>query len=253
MRTHNQIGPRFAMVSALTIASLSACAPSVAQPDGSTEASVLSDASTLVDSSAADGSTHTPDGANGTSEAGAATFASRVVEFTAGEGAGFGQSRMPDIVLGRPEGTGDMRGSTHVVSLGRGGRICLEMAAPITDGPGADFIVFENAFIIAGTPDTYRELGEVSVSEDGARFVTFTCDTRAPYRDCAGVNPVYASSMNTLDATDPRYAGGDAFDLATVGLSRARVVCVRDLATQELSPPSTGFDLDAIAAVHVQR
>ncbi|MBL8678838.1 MAG: hypothetical protein JNK05_06715 [Myxococcales bacterium] len=180
-------------------------------------------------------------------------YAGRVVEFAVGEGAGFGQSRMPEIVLGRPEGAGDMRGGTHVVSLGRGGRICLEMSAPIVDREGPDFIVFENAFIIAGTPDTFRELGEVSVSDDGTRFATFACDTRAPYRGCAGVSPVYASSMNTLDATDPRYAGGDAFDLASAGLARARIVCVRDLATQELSPPSTGFDLDAIVAVHAER
>jgi hypothetical protein len=160
---------------------------------------------------------------------------------------------MPDIVLGPPRGAGDMRGGTDVVSLGRGGRICLEMGQRIVDGPGDDFIVFENPFIIAGTPNTFYELGEVSVSEDGQRFVTFVCERAAPFRGCAGVTPVYANPMNGLDPRDPRYAGGDAFDLATVGLRSALIVCVRDLETHPLSPPSSGFDLDAIAAVHVER
>jgi hypothetical protein len=178
-------------------------------------------------------------------------FGARVVEFSPGEGAGFGQARMPGVVLGGPEGAGDMRGSTHVVSLGRGGRICLAMTAPIVDGPGPDLIVFENPFLAAGTPTTFIELGEVSVSEDGQRFVSFACDRAAPHRGCAGVSPVYASSMTPeLTVTDPRYAGGDAFDLRDVGLSRATIVCVRDLETQPLAAPSTGFDLDAIVAIH---
>jgi hypothetical protein len=180
-------------------------------------------------------------------------FAERVVEFVPGAGAGFGQSRMPGIVLGAPEGAGDMLGSTHVVSLGRGGRICVAMAAPIVDEPGADFIVFENAFFVAGSTRTFVELGEVSVSDDGQRFVTFSCDRAAPYAGCAGVNPVYSNPRNGLDPTDPRYAGGDAFDLATVSMPRASIVCIRDLETEPLMPPSSGFDLDAIAAIHTAR
>ena len=237
MRTQQPGTAALTALFALASLSLGACAPSVPTGDAAFEGG-------------------SPDGSSSdavATESGAAVFGQRVVEFSPGEGAGFGQSRMPDIVLGRPEGAGDMRGGTHVVSLGRGGRICLEMAAPIVDREGADFIVFENGFIVAGSPEVFVELGEVSVSEDGARFATFACDTRAPYRGCAGVNPVYASSTNTLDPTDPRYAGGDAFALATVGVGRARIVCVRDLSTREPTPPSSGFDLDAIASVHADR
>ncbi len=190
------------------------------------------------------------------SEAGAArgVFAERVVEFAPGAGAGFGQSRMPGIVLGAPEGAGDMFGSTHVVSLGRGGRICVAMSAPIVDRAGPDFIVFENAFFVAGVERSFVELGEVSVSDDGSTFATFACDrAAAPFRGCAGVNPVYASTSNGLDPTDPRYAGGDAFDLSSVGMTRATIVCVRDLETEPLMAPSSGFDLDAVAAVHAAR
>lgn len=146
-----------------------------------------------------------------------------------------------------------MMGSTDVVSLGRGGKICLRMRAPIEDGPGVDFIVFENPFFIAGVNQAFIELGEVSVSEDGQHFVSFECQRTAPYRGCAGVTPVYSNSRNGIDPTDPRYAGGDAFDLSEVALSRATVVCVRDLETQDLMPPSSGFDLDAIVAVRSPR
>jgi hypothetical protein len=203
------------------------------RPDGSPAA----DRNTIADAAVEAGADNVVSGA-------------RVVEFTPGEGAGFGQSRMPDIVLGPPEGAGDMRGGSHVVSLGRGGRICLAMRVPIVDRPGPDLVVFENPFTIAGSAVNYVELGEVSVSEDGQHFTRFACDRAPPYRGCAGVTPVYAHTGSGLSPSDPRYAGGDAFDLRDVGLSRASIVCVTDLETQPPGPPSTGFDLDAIVAIH---
>jgi hypothetical protein len=36
-------------------------------------------------------------------------------------------------------------------------------------------------------------------------------------------------------------------------MTRATIVCVRDLETEPLMAPSTGFDLDAVAAVHAAR
>jgi hypothetical protein len=235
-RTHNQLDWKFAVISAL----ISGCGPLPTAPDG---AAVSADAAT------SDGASVVAD-ASATSNVNAGAS---VVEFTPGPGAGFGQSRMPEVVLGVPQGTGDMLGSTHVVSLGRGGKLCLRMSAPIEDGPGVDFIVFENPFFVAGLDRAFVELGEVSVSDDGQRFVTFDCQRTAPYRGCAGVTPVYSNSNNGIDPTDPRYAGGDAFDLSAVSLSRATIVCVRDLETQELMPPASGFDLDAIVAVRSPR
>jgi hypothetical protein len=143
-------------------------------------------------------------------------------------------------------------GSTDVVSLGRGGKICLGFDRDIVDGPGPDFIVFENAFRVLGTTDTFVELGEVSVSRDGVQFETFACNTApaSQYTGCAGAHPVLSNSSNGIDPRDPRSAGGDAFDLAALGLSSARVVCIRDLETQPPASPNAGFDLDAISVIH---
>ncbi|MBK8697836.1 MAG: cell surface protein [Deltaproteobacteria bacterium] len=180
-------------------------------------------------------------------------YASRVVSFRAGEGASFGHSSMPDIVLGPPQGAGDLRGGTDTVSLGQGGEIVLGFDRDIVDGPGDDLVVFENAFMVPGVEERYwEELGEVSVSEDGVTWVTFPCDPRGarPHTGCAGWTPVYASPSNGLCPLDPRVAGGDGFDLATVRLTRARFVRIRDLSTQGLMAPATGFDLDAIGVLH---
>ncbi len=180
-------------------------------------------------------------------------YASRVVSFTAGEGATFGQSSMPDIVLGPPQGAGDLRGGTDVVSLGRGGEIVLGFDREIVDGPGDDLVVFENAFMVPGVEERFwEELGEVSVSEDGVTWAIFPCDPQGarPHTGCAGWTPVYAAPSNGLCPLDVRVAGGDAFDLATVRLPRARFVRIRDLSTQGLMPPATGFDLDAVGVIH---
>ena len=65
--------------------------------------------------------------------------------------------------LGYAEGT-----STDVVSLGDSGYITLGFAFPIMNGPGNDFVVFENSF-----SHDYLELAFVEVSSDGIHFVRF--------------------------------------------------------------------------------
>ena len=180
-------------------------------------------------------------------------YVTRVVSFTPGAGATFGADLLPGVVLGPPVGGGDFRGSSDVVSLGAGGEIVLGFDVDIVDGPGDDFVVFENPFAVPGSTDRYwEELAEVSVSLDGATWTTFACDASGarPHTGCAGWNVVYSAPSSGLCATDPRVSGGDAFDLSRVGVSRARFVRVRDLRTQGLAPPSTGFDLDAIAVLH---
>jgi hypothetical protein len=118
---------------------------------------------------------------------------------------------------------------------------------------GHDIIVFENVFFTGGDPNNpYVELGEVSVSEDGASWTTFPCTaTAAPYGTCAGWHPVYASGPDF----DPATGGGDPFDLSTIGVSRARYVRVRDKTNERCTsqgPNTNGFDLDAMAALHSQ-
>lgn len=182
-------------------------------------------------------------------------YASRVVSFTPGDGASFGHDQMPDVVLGPPRGRGDFNGSLDVVSLGAGGEIVLGFDVEIVDGPGDDLTVFENAFAVPGAAGAYwEELGEVSVSDDGATWTTFACAARGarPHTGCAGWSVVYSAPDNGLCATDPRVSGGDGFDLAAVGVQRARYVRIRDLRTQGVAAPSTGFDLDAVAVLHAR-
>jgi len=182
----------------------------------------------------------------------ASRFATTVESFVPGTGPNFGQSKLPDIVLGPPKGGGETGGSLDVASLGNGGQITLGFApSAIVDGPGPDFIVFENAFYVNGDPEhTFAELATVEVSEDGVTFEAFPCTASAPpFGGCAGFHPVYANpDTNAIDPTDPAVAGGDAFDLAEVGLGKARYVRITDRV--DLVGLNGIFDLDAVAIVN---
>ncbi len=170
----------------------------------------------------------------------------------------YGYDSFPEVVFGSPEGDEDGGGSTDVLSLGCGGTIEVYFEWPaIVDGEGADFIVFENPFYYGET--TFAEPAQVSVSEDGVEWVTFPCEVDGqgtwPPTGCAGVYPVYAGSSNDLDPTDPEVAGGDAFDLATVGLEKARYIRLEDRTVEYYGDEtwcgtSGGFDLDAISIVN---
>jgi hypothetical protein len=190
-------------------------------------------------------------GAAGTS--GPSRFASTVVSFTPGEGAGFGQDLMPDVVLGPPHGEGTGQGSLDVVSLGHGGEIVLGFEAAIVDGEGVDLIIFENAFLPGGDPEhPYKDLGEISISENGVDWIAFPCDVEHFMESsCAGWHPVYATPESGASTFDPLIAGGDPFDLAVIGVTKARYVKIRDVGAT-VAPPTAGFDLDAIAIVHAE-
>jgi hypothetical protein len=178
-------------------------------------------------------------------------FVGSIVDVTYGPGAGFGQDELPCVVMGPPHGGGDLEGSLDVLSLGNGGSITLAFGAQtIVDGPGADFIVFENPFYPGGDASAvFAELATVSVSDDGVTWKSFPCTALdAPFGSCAGWHPVEANPDNGIDPTDPSVAGGDAFDLADVGLSTARFVRITDRVDQVGF--AGAFDLDAVALVH---
>jgi hypothetical protein len=178
--------------------------------------------------------------------------ASCIASFSPGEGAGFGQDKLPGVIYGEPRGGGLTNGGADVLSLGVGGEIIVGFGGnSIVNREGPDFIVFENAFYVGGAPEKpYKELGEVSVSEDGVSFVPFPCASAAyPFDGCAGWRAVLASPESGVSAFDPDVAGGDPFDLEGVGLSSARFVKIRDLAAAGQAP-SAGFDLDAVAIVN---
>ena len=198
-------------------------------------------------------------------------FITGVVSFTPTDCTGFGQAAMPGIVEGPPVGGGTDHGSTDVVSLGSGGSIVVSFAPnAIVDGPGPDFIVFENAFWIGGNAnDIYAEPGEVSVSDDGTTWTPFPCtpvvDPAAsdgtgvapPYGSCAGWQVVYSAPGSGISPVDPGAAGGLALDLADVGVTHARYVKIVDK-THEACPETgtkpnkNGFDLDAISIVNAE-
>ena len=170
-------------------------------------------------------------------------FASSIVSFSPGDGAGFGQDSLPDIVLGPPIGGGERSGSLDVLTLGQNGEIVLGFDVPIIDGAGADLIVYENPFI--GWPES----GIVSVSQDGETWYSWPCDSLnsdAAYPGCAGITPTLSHPDNCIDATDPSSAGGDHFDLAELGLSSASFVRIQDSGDN----PDGGFDLDSVAVIH---
>lgn len=182
-------------------------------------------------------------------------FISCVLSFEPGTGAGYGQDQFPQVIYGPPTAPATPHnGSLDVLSLGGGGEIAFGFGGnAIVDGPGADFIVFENAFYEGGDPTApYAEPGVVSVSEDGQTWVDFPCHEDAyPYTGCAGWHETHSSPQNGISPLDPAVAGGDAFDLADVGLTHARYVRVRDVSFLGAGP-SRGFDLDAAAIVHAE-
>lgn len=181
-------------------------------------------------------------------------FVDRIVVFERGEGAGYGRDQLPDVVLGAPRGGGLLAPSQHVLSLGGGGSITLEFVDnEVWDGPGPDFLVFENPFLVAPGDDPtqgFFELAKVEVSDDGVTWREFphSVETRA---GCAGWRPVLANADdNDRSPTDPAQAGGDPFDLAEVGLRVIRFVRITDLDNTSGSKGTQGFDLDGVAAIH---
>ncbi|MCB9667710.1 MAG: hypothetical protein H6715_06310 [Myxococcales bacterium] len=170
-----------------------------------------------------------------------------------GPGSGFGQDRYPDVVFGPPQGSSIQEGSLDVLSLGAKGTVIVGFADEgITDGEGADFIVFENVLYELGDPSKpYAELGEISVSSDLETWHTFPCASdEQPYIGCAGWHPTYAHPDNSISPFDPETAGGEAFDLAELGLAQARYVRIRDLNNTGFGGNTSGFDLDAISVIH---
>lgn len=175
-------------------------------------------------------------------------FADVVVAFSPGVTSGFGQERMPGVLLGPPQGDVNGGGSLDVVSLGEGGSVVLAFNdLELRDGPGPDLLVFENIFSSAWT-----ELGVVAVSSNGVDWREWSCSGfDAGFAGCAGLKPVFSSPSNGIAPTFPD-AGGDAFDLADLGLSSARFVRVRDTGTNigKYGGNTGGFDLDGVAIVH---
>jgi hypothetical protein len=178
-----------------------------------------------------------------------------VESFEAGSNAGFGQSEFPEIVLGAPTPGPPTFASLDVLSLGAGGTITLSFGdREVLDGPGPDFIIWENTFWVGGNAENpFAELAEVSVSFDGEDWHTFECnpDTTDGFDSgCAGWRPRREFDPCKVLPLEPDTVGGDAFDLSELGVNSIRFIRIRDL-SESGTAPSAGFDLDAVGGVHL--
>ena len=174
-----------------------------------------------------------------------------------------------ESALGKSDATTDA--PLSVVSLGDGGSITLSFTAPITNGTGADFAVFENGFA-----DNFLELAFVEVSSDGNNFFRFPSHSLTQTTTQVG-------TFGTLDPTNIdglagkyRAGFGTPFDLAQLAfvsplldvnaITMVRIVDVvgsidpaygtKDSDGHMINDPwptgfpSSGFDLDAVGVLN---
>ncbi|MDA8694339.1 hypothetical protein N9L91_03995 [Pseudomonadales bacterium] len=191
------------------------------------------------------------------------------------------QFQTPNLALG-PAGNSNDNNSNNstnnngfifdIVSLGNNGSITLSFDQAITNGDGADFLVFENSF-----SDTFLELAFVEVSSNGIDFVRF---------DNISLTAAPVGAFGNIDTTNifgyaGKYRGGfgTPFDLQDLAdkvasnpslninyISHIRIIDINGdgSSTDSLAPPagpnpiydpspsfgSAGFDLDAVAAMY---
>lgn len=109
-------------------------------------------------------------------------------------------------------------GGSEVLVLGRGGEVILRFSQGLRDGPGADLVVYENAF-----SDTFLELAYVEVSSDGETFVRFPgyAQTAGPVPGFGEVRPEFIHGL----AGKYRAGFGVPFDFDTL---REAYSAVRD-------------------------
>ena len=202
----------FKLIIAMTLVLACACNEETdGGPDASTDTDTESDAGTQED--AGDYSQNVAD---------------EVVDAPGDTGEGTGDaSNAADGVHGGGSSTGNTNdvfslgydeGVDNYIVLGWSGRL-------VENGPGTDFAVFENAFLIGGGPACFMDQVVVFLSFDGTTWVPFPHDyvnsdettySQLPdkWQGFAGLYPVYYNvDTNPVDPFDFAAAGGDHFDL----------------------------------------
>ncbi len=157
-----------------------------------------------------------------------------------------------------------------VVSLGDGGSAVLQFDLPLFNGPGADFVIFENAF-----DEQFLELAHVAVSSDGQNFFVFPAQSLTDTTEQIG-------TFGTLDARKIHQLAGKyrapygvPFDLDSLpdntlldknSVTHIKIKDVVGVLDSDLGSldamgrlindpwptpfPSSGFDLDAVGVIH---
>lgn len=160
--------------------------------------------------------------------------------------------------------------ATSVVSLGDSGVAILTFDAPLMNGFGPDFAVFENGFA-----DDFLELAFVEVSSDGTHFVKFPAISETPI--VTQIGPFEFSDCRYVHNLAGKYRAGfgtpfdleDLVDSIGIDLNHITHVKIIDIVgsinsafgsydsegtiINDLYPtafPSGGFDLDAVAVMN---
>jgi hypothetical protein len=153
------------------------------------------------------------------------TWASSVVAVTRGP-----QDRnvigSPPASFGNPE---DVLGPSGTpCSLGDGGSVTLGFDVPIVDGPGADFVVFENAFEFGGL--VFMEIGFVEVSSNGVDFARLPAIGRQA-TPMGAFDGAPAANFYNLGGN---FVGGTGFDLRDLVLAADPLVLAGTVALNQI-------------------
>lgn len=184
-----------------------------------------------------------------------------VYNFTKGTGQSFGQApkfypknifQKPDV---RADSTVPCADPHHLLSLGLNGEITVGFKNyRIIDGPGTDFIIYENVFYSEITERYFVEPAAVSVSENGVDFVEFPWN-KETMEGCAGMKPTYGNMVDV----DILQSGGDHFDLEKVGLKAINYIRIKDVTEMIMHPDHplfdgtlSGFDLNAVVGINYE-
>ena len=188
---------------------------------------------------------------------------------------GYGIICYPDSVpvdYGTPEHATGMAGDGKVVSLGDSGVAILTFDTPISDAPGPDFAVFENAFT-----ESFLELAFVEVSSDGVNYFRFPAISLTPSEpQVSAFGQLDARLLNNL-AGKYILNFGTPFDLEELSgqagldvhaITRVKIIDVIgsvidslasfDIEGHVINDPwptpfnNGGFDLDAVGVIHNQ-
>jgi cysteine-rich repeat protein len=229
-----------------------------------------------------DGNTSTGDGCS----AGCRTElqeepAGSVVDAPGDTGVGF---RDANNAVNGVRGGGGAAGGTDVFSLGYNEGVDNYIVirwpgAQVLNGPGVDFVVFENAFASGSSTAHFMDHVVVYLSRDQQTWVSFPHDYLAAdeslysalpgdWHGFAGVNPVLLNEDdNPVDPFEGALAGGDPFDLSdlpdddgaaqeikTLGFTFLKLVTAPTVVNPDTELPyvrdlvSNGADIDGVYA-----
>ena len=183
-----------------------------------------------------------------------------VYSFIPGTGQSNGQDSayFPANIFGTPGEHGDsiapVSAQEDLLSLGLNGEITVGFKNfSVIDGDGNDFFIFENVMFNLLAKKYFVEPAKVAVSENGNDWYEFPFDSLT-LEGCAGTHPTYAD-IHGDGFTD---RGGDGFDIASSGFNAINYIKITDISSiiknnkqhPFYDPIISGFDLDAVVAVH---